>query len=265
MRTNKFMDIHPKEFRFNSNIDIFQFRNALHYKNYMLKLEPASHKQSIKHGWEKARNKLAKSSYEHNEREFQNIKNNIRNVLQKRGLISENIYESYKYDIDGEVVDVSKVIEGNPECMLKPAVSYTNYFYELYISLSIPYRVSAEEIETGIYNVLATVQLLEQEHIYTKINLVIPAQDIAPNKNCMLIIPLFSHKDTKDVASMIQLVNVDALRVFYFLLAENEYQEKLNSSYGRIVKLDSCIACYDVVPEELASNIIDKVIIGGQR
>lgn len=266
MKTKVFMDIHPKEFKFSKKIDIFQFRNALHWKNYVISLEPKSHESSKKNGIELSKRKLKDMSYSYNESKFMNIKNNVRNVLHKRGLISENVYESYKYDIEGDIVDVSKVIEGNPECMLKPAVSYTNYFYELYISLSIPYNIDSDDIEKGIYTILATLQLLEQEHIFTKVNMIIPAQNVTPDNDVFIIVPLFSHKDNKNVGDMVQYLNTDALRVFYFAVMENAYPSDLNYSYGQVVPLDDVsIRCYNIVAEDLASSIINKVIIGGKR
>lgn len=201
--------------------------------------------------------------------DYQIIKNSVRNNLLKRGLISENIYESYRYEVEGHLVDVAKVIAEDPACFLVPNHTYTNYFYELYINVSYPYHVEDSTIRNNMAKILATVELLEQEHIYCKITLVMPNTRCNTGdgpSNHLILIPLFSHKDHKDIETMSSVLNERLLRKFFFAIWEDQYGSNLSSGYGIATTLPHSINPGDTLDEvELCSNILNQVLQPGAR
>lgn len=260
-------DIHPEGWKSvvrTSSLDYAPFRNLVHFKNYVAKL---TLKNDGKCGvtYTQALDDLLKNKSQLDPGEYESIRNTVRMNLLKRGLISEDIYESYKYDIDGIAVDVSKVIDGNPECMLKPAYTYTNYFYELYISISYPYHVTDETIRTNMCKLLATIEELERQHIYIKINAVFGAKSPAPNRDLLVVLPVFSHKDFKSIEIMSAVFNERLLRKFMFALEEDIYGDDLYSSYGQAVDLPQTIKPVDLDECDLFEEIYNKVIAEGVR
>jgi len=258
--------LHPQEWleHLNGTIDMLEFRNLQHFKNVVSKLtQKDDTKCDI--SYSDALSELLKGTPTITKSDYEVVKNKVKNNLLKRGLISESVYESYKYDVEGEIVDVAKVIEGDPACMLTPAKTYTNYFYELYISISYPYHVENNHVMEQLCKILATVELLEQEHIYTKITLVFPDKDVANGRSLMMIMPLFSHKDHKSIEIMSSVLNDRLLRKFGFALLEDIYGENLHSGYGTAIDLPNAITPVEISEEELCSTILDKVIEKGTR
>ena len=91
-------DILPKEWSEELNIsklDYVPFRNLLHFKNYV-----GSIKQKKDNycgvSYKKALDDLMKEKSQYSKDEYESIRNLVRANLLKRGLISEDIYESYK-------------------------------------------------------------------------------------------------------------------------------------------------------------------------
>lgn len=260
-------DLHPAEWKSVLNprrLDYAPFRNLTHFKNYLSKL---TLKSDDKCGvtYTQALDDLLKNRSQLGPGEYESIRNTVRMNLLKRGLISEDIYESYKYDIDGIAVDVSKVIEQNPECMLKPAYAYTNYFYELYISVSYPYRITDATIRTNMCKLLATIEELERQHIYIKITAVFGARSPAPDRDLLVVLPVFSHKDFKSIEIMSAVFNERLLRKFMFALEEDIYEDSLYSNYGQAVELPQTIRPVDLDECDLFEEIYNKVITQGVR
>jgi hypothetical protein len=198
------------------------------------------------------------------EGEYEIIKNRVKQSLLKRGLISESVYESYHYYVEGELWDVAKVIAEDPACFLVPTEKYISYFYELYISISYPYHVSNSTIRDNMAKILATVELLEREHIYCKISLVFPDQSCSSGdkKNFLATIPLFSHRDQKSIATMSAVLNDRLLRKFFFAVLEDTFGTTLNSNYGIAITVPDVINVGDTLDEvEFCQSIIDKVVI----
>jgi hypothetical protein len=201
------------------------------------------------------------------EGDYQIIKNTVRSNLLKRGLISEAVYESYSYAVEGQIWDVAKVIAEDPACFLVPNVTYTSYFYELYISVSYPYFVENSTIIHNMAKILATVELLEAEHIYCKINLILPIKycSTSGKPHYFGIIPLFSHRDTKSIDTMSAILNDRLLRKFFFAILESTYGSSLADSYGTAVTLPQSITPVDLDEVTLCRSILDRVITPGER
>jgi len=268
MKLNKKVhDIYPIEWSYRGKeLDYISFRNLTHFKNYVSKL---AQREDNKCGvsYQQAVKDLVSNTSQLEPGEYESIRNLVRKNLLKRGLISEHVYESYKYDIDGIAVDVSKVIAEDPECMLKPAYSYTNYFYEIYISISYPYTVSNKEVTENMCKLLATIEELERQHIFIKVNMVFYSErPNTANKNDLLVVlPVFSHKDHKSIETMSSVFNDRLLRKFMFAFMEDIYGKDLASGYGYAVDLVQTIKPVGLNECDLFEEIYSKVITPGER
>jgi len=264
------LDIHPKEWLSTmkaDTTDVYQYRNLQHFKHHVKHLtQKKDYNCDI--SYKNALKQLLVDTPTITEGDYQIIKNTVRQNLLKRGLISESVYESYKYAVEGQIWDVAKIIAEDPACFLVPNETYKNYFYELYISVSYPYYVSNKTVTNNMAKILATVELLEAEHIYCKISLVMPNTRCNKGKgkpNYLGIIPLFSHRDTKSIATMSAILNDRLLRKFFFAIFEDLYREDLSDGYGISTTLPHAIIPVDLDECTLASSILDKVLVGGQR
>lgn len=230
-------DIFPKQWRdkFDSGFRHFAFRNLDHFKHEMsLIKQQEDNKCGVTYA--QALSDLLQGKSDFPESEQESIRNLVRSNLHKRGLITQEVYEAFRYSTDGTQVDVDvgKYTAGEADCVITPSRQYIDFFYELYISISYPYHVSNETVRENVAKLLATIEELERQHIFIKIMLVFPDIDAGsgdrPNLFCS--IPLFSHKDPKSVATMSAVVNERLLRKFMFALLENEFGKDLRSNYG---------------------------------
>jgi hypothetical protein len=259
-------DIHPRSWLTKLNPTdtvIFNYRNLLHFKSHVKTL---TQKDPSSCGiiYDTALKELLTDTPTISEGEYEIIKNRVKQSLLKRGLISESVYESYHYDVEGELWDVAKVIAEDPACFLVPTEKYISYFYELYISISYPHYVSNSTIKDNMAKILATVELLEREHIYCKITLVFPDQNCSSGdkKNFLATIPLFSHRDTKSIQTMSAVLNDRLLRKFFFAILEDTFGDTLKGSYGTAITVPDCINVGDTLDEvEFCKGILDKIII----
>jgi len=261
-------DIYPKEWQNKINmvnLDNAEFRNLQHFKNYCSQLTQRNDMQ-CGISYKEALKDLLQEKSLLDPTAVDLIRNLVRSNLLKRGLISEDIYESYKYDIDGIAMDVQKVIDGNPECMLKPMYSYTNYFYELYVNISYPYSISDETIRENVIKLLATIEELERQHIYIKVTLVDVSGYVNNENDLLTIVPLFSYKDYKSIQTMSAIINERLLRKFMFAMSEDVYGDTLASGYGKPITLPNTINIGGNLDEiELFEEIYNKVITPGVR
>ena len=264
----KIHTIHPEAWKTKVNLDKLDyaaFRNLEHFKHYVSKLtQREDMKCDVSYAEALADLKAEKSQF--NDDEYEQIRNLVRTNLLKRGLITEEIYESYKYDVEGVAVDVAKVIEGNPECFLAPSVSYTNYFYELYINVSYPGGVTDATIRENMGKILATVEELERQHIYIKITVVDCSGRVSNDgRDLITVLPLFNHRDIKSLQTMSAVVNERLLRKFMFAMSEDIYGSNLSEGYGRAMELPDSIRPVNLNEVELFESIYDKVINPGVR
>ena len=267
---SKLLDIHPNwENSINlDNTDVYQYRNLQHFKHHVQQL---TQKEDTKCGisYAEALKGLLRNTSTMTQGNYEIIKNRVKENLHKRGLISDTIYKSYKYDVQGDIIDVAKVIAQDPMCCLVPNKTYTNYFYELYISVSYPWNVTNETVTENMAKILATVQLLEQEHYYCKITLVMPNTGCNRSnngkQNYLGLVPLFSHKDTKTIETMSSVLNDRLLRKFFFAIWEDLYKDDLAYGYGVATNLPLTIKPVNLDEVELAQSIINKVITPCQQ
>ena len=189
--------------------------------------------------------KLIKRESDFPESEQADIRNLVRKNLFKRGLITEEVYENFRYTTDGTNVgvDVGKYAAGEPDCVLTPAREYIDFFYELYISISYSYDVTNETVRKNVAKLLATVEELERQHIFIKVNVVLPIRNPKRSGSAKFFssIPVFSHKDFKSVGVMSSVVNDRLLRKFYFAILEDLYGDELSSGYGNPMDLKHAI------------------------
>lgn len=259
-------DIHPRSWLTKLNpadTVIFNYRNLLHFKSHVKTLTQQD-SSSCGISYDTALKQLLTDTPTITEGEYEIIKNRVKQSLLKRGLISESVYESYHYDVEGELWDVAKVIAEDPACFLVPTEKYISYFYELYISISYPHYVSNSTIKDNMAKILATVELLEREHIYCKISLVFPDQNCSSGdkKNFLATIPLFSHRDQKSIATMSAVLNDRLLRKFFFAVLEDTFGDTLKGSYGTAITVPDVINVGDTLDEvEFCKGILDKIII----
>ena len=271
--TKLLSDLYPKPWNqqlksTGQEVDVLEFNNLQHFKQYLkqIKLNPGGSANRQDVPFKEALDDLVKGKAVMSSSNYATIKNEVKSVLHKRGLISENVYEGYQYDIEGDFIDIAEYISGNPECMLKPKMSYKNYFYELFISAAYLGGVSDETIKQNVAKILATIQLLEKEHIYIKVTIVAASRDTVEGKKTLVVsIPLFSHKEEKTIESMSSIINERFFRTFIFGIREDMYGEDLFHGYGRTIDLKEAIMLRNVDVETLAQTIIDKVVTPGTR
>lgn len=258
-------NIFPAEWSKKLNSDntlVDEYRNLEHFKHVVSQI---TQKQDNNCGvtYSKALDDLIKGTSVIDRGKYDIIKNKVKNNLLKRGLISDNVYESYKYAVEGDIWDVAKVVAQDPMCCLVPNETYTNHFYELFISVSYPSHISNETVTENMAKILATVELLEQEHYYCKLTLIMP--NIGCNTgngkpNYLGLIPLFSHKDVKTIEQMSSVLNDRLLRKFFFALWEDRYGDSLAGGYGHAEELPLSIRPVNLDECELASSILDQVL-----
>ena len=240
-----FPDVFPSEFnKALPTRDYFSFRNLPHFCHVVSKLtQKQDNKCDI--SYENALRKLLAGETDFPESEQVSIRERVRQNLHKRGLITEEVYEAYRYTVDGTQVgvDVGKYANGEADCVISPAREYIDFFYELYVSVSYVWRTTNETIRTNCAKLLATIEELERQHIFIKVVMVCPIEDPCRNgeSNMFVDIPLFSHKDPKSVGTMSAVINDRLLRKFIFALMEKQYGSQLDGSYGTGVEMGGCM------------------------
>lgn len=237
-----FPDVFPKSWKSDvGSCDFMAFRNLDHFRHTVSKLTQKVD-DMCNMTYAEALQKLLKGISDFPEEEQMSIRNLVRSNLHKRGLITEEVYEAFRYSTDGTKVDVDvgKYANGEPDCVITPARQYIDFFYELYISISYPYTVSNDHIRANTAKLLATIEELERQHIFIKITLVLPIHGVATSgrSNFMSAIPLFSHKDYKSFSTMSSVVNDRLLRKFYFAILEANYGDRLAYGYGNATHLE---------------------------
>lgn len=261
---NNLPDIYPKIWQKEldiKNLDYLPFRNLLHFKNHVSKLTQkqnyicdVSYSQALKEFIS------GKSNFK--EKDYISIKNTVRSNLHRRGLLTEECYENYKYTEDGIFIDldVGKFSNGEPDCIISPSTQYIDFFYELYISISYPYYITNEFILENTNKLLATIEELQKQHINIKITLVFPDKYVDGESTLLSTIPLFSHKEYKDAKVMSSVINDRLLRKFFFAVLEDRYKENLDSQYGQVIQLSEVMNIGHEFDEiEFFTSVINKV------
>jgi len=160
-------------------------------------------------------------------------------------------------------IDIARYAAGEPDCVLtqtkKPK---QNIFYEIYLSISYEWSVSDSTINRNISKLFAVISLLEKEHYYCKISLVFPDRNCnigEGNSNLLVVIPVFSHREVKTLATLSAVINPFTLRKWGFNLLEEKYGDNLASGYGRPVDLPLCYNIgRDIDVGRIAEEIMNK-------
>jgi len=187
---------------------------------------------------------------------YTNYENEIRNNLVRRGIITGTIFEGYKYSIDGTIVDYSELAKGNPRHKLKPIRKYDKFFYEAYVSLSVPSDVSIEEINNNAIKMAVAIKLLKELDIEVKVNLFMHSTELAKDTDYMFICPLYSHNEQVSIKELIAYTSGDMLRTFLF-----HRMRKIPNVYGHLgspTKLDNTISLWEFDEIEFCQTLIDK-------
>ena len=247
-----------------SSTTILQFNNIHHFKNTVsLVTQLKDDKCDITYNQALAELKANKGTM--SSKDYQVIKDKVRSALLKRNLISEDIYQGFEYTTEGELIDIARFIEGNPECVITPKTAGKNHFYEIHINTSIPWNVTDREVQNKLARILATIELLESQKIYIKVNAVFSAENVnngSGKENLLITMPIFSHRDGKSIDALSSVVNVRLLRKFGFAIFGDLYGKDIAGGYGRPVKLPHTINLMDNFDEcEVAADILDKLVI----
>lgn len=216
--------------------------------------------------YEKALDMLIRKQSDFPKIKQESARNLVRNNLFKRGLITAEIYENFKYTGDGTNLgfDVGKYAAGDADCILTPSREYIDFFYELYINIAYPWDIDNEVVKENVAKLLATVEELERKHIFIKINVVVSIKELAKvdgeEKNFFSILPVFSHKDRKDVDVMSSVINEKLFRKFYFAVIESLYGDDGYGHKGYPVDLPKTMNIgYSFDEVELFESIMKEV------
>lgn len=246
-------DIHPKDLLHSKDTVVETYDNKFDFIKELV--EEGEHAEDVKEF-----NKQIKNGVDIKEAEIDLIRNTVRNNLIKRGIITGTVYEGWKYDVDGIIVDYAELAAGNSECMMKPVKKYDKYFYELYINMSIPWSVSSSSIKEGAIKLIETIKLLEERNIEIKINVVLYSQGMFRNgDNWLTIIPICNHLEYKDYNLIYPFINGEFLRGPLFqIMKRHDSTEGL----GRATKLDNTVNLWELNETELAERVIHDLDMG---
>ena len=200
------------------------------------------------------------------EKEQDTVRNLVRKNLLKRGLITQEVYENFKYTTDGTNLgyDIGKFAAGEADCVLSPSREYIDFFYELYVNVSYSGSIDDSDIRNNVAKLLATVEELERKHIFIKIVVVDVSVNVAvvegKGVDMFIAVPVFSHKDQKSVSTMSSVINERFLRKFSFAISEDLYGSTLSSGYGSALSLSNTINIGHELNEiELFGQIVKEV------
>ncbi len=258
-----FPDVFPPDFEtLWPSRDFFSFRNLPHFCHVVSKLTQQEDGKCDM-SYKEALRKLLAGESDFEPAEQESIRNLVRENLHKRGLITEEVYEAYRYTVDGTQVgvDVGKYAAGEADCVISPARQYIDFFYELYVSISYPFYTTNETIRMNCAKLLATIEELERTHIFIKVSMILPINRPSKDgRNFFAEVPLFSHKDPKSVDTMSAVINDRLLRKFFFAILEEQYGEDLCSSYGTAVTVKGAMNIGDTFDEvKFFESIADSV------
>lgn len=233
--------------------DFMMFRNLDHFRHEMSQIKQKED-NNCGMSYDQALNMLLMGKTDFPKTEQELIRDKVRENLHKRGLITEEVYENFRYTTDGTCVDfdMGKYANGEPDCVMSPSRQYIDFFYELYVNISYPHYVSNSDVRKSVAKLLATIEELERQHIYIKLTLLLPITGCAHHRkrsNYFGSIPLFSHKERKSVDMMSSVVNDRLLRKFFFAVLENLYGSDLDDCYGSAKKLEGTMNIGDKFDE----------------
>ena len=183
------------------------------------------------------------------------IKNEVRNNLIKRGIITGSVYEGYRYGVEGEIIDYAELAAGNSHCVMTPIKKHDKWFYELYVNMSIPWSVQDDEINEGAIRLVETIKLLEELNVEIKINIILYSRRLFKDgRDYLFILPLASHSEYKDYESIYPFMTSNFLRGPLFETMRSHGETVAN--LGQATKLENALNLWEIEETELAQRVI---------
>ncbi len=260
-----------------SNTDIILFNNLKHYAEVLEEIRDVKTARNSSHdngsSWAGTSdfqealdlilkpNKPAPHSVDV---EIKRIETKIKNTLKKKGILTEYIVESYTYDVEGEEIDIAKLIEGDPNCYLKANRKYTGFYYDLHVNFAVNSNMSVDTIIDAYSKVIATIVQLERRGY--KIRLIASgifkgsgsgAGDTA--KNIVISVPV-KHYDTPiSIDGIVKVLYPSFLRRLAFKILEVNFDKTLQGGYGQAVSGTEGVVTTD---SSLCEDTLLKGILG---
>jgi hypothetical protein len=261
----KLLNHHPKSWNIDESVtEIIEFRNSQHFK-YAIGLIQQKNNMLLGVSYKEALHEMRQEKGLISEEEYETVEQFVKENLIAKNLITKDIYKGVTYSHEGENIDMLKFLEGDPDCYIVPKPREKIHFYELYIDSTVPHYVQEKDYMKNVAKLLATVKLLEQKQIFIKINLILRTKDsgdrCVKKKDLLVVVPLFSHRETKSINRISSIVNMRFLRKFGFAILETIFGEYLSSGHGRVNKLKQTIDLGNGFDEvKFAEEIVDKLI-----
>ena len=244
-------DIHPRSLLDSSNTFVHEFDNKYDFVQF-LDAHPMDKYAEDVRTFKKEIKEL-----EMDPSMIEKVSNTVRNNLIKRGIITGTVYEGYKYDVDGDIIDYAELATGNPRCMMKPLKKYDKYFYELYINMSIPWSVDASDIEEGAIRLIETIKALEELNIEIKLNVVLFSRGMYTNgTNYLFIMHLANHLEFKDYRLILPYINGNFLRGPLFNTMYKQGMGSVDDGLGQATKLKNSVNLWELDEVALAERVL---------
>jgi hypothetical protein len=247
------------------NTEVIMFRNKHHFVSVASKLEQKE-KDLTGISYDNAVKELKAGTGTIEPAQYETIKAKVKENLIARTLISPDISKGYSYSHEGENLDMSRYLEGNPECYFVPKKNEKIHFYKLFVDGTVHAHIDQREYQDKMAQLLATIELLETRNIFIEVNFIISIKECGNGKtkkiNLLTILPLFSYKEHKTIEKMSSVMNIRYLRKFHFAILETLYGEELEWGYGKVNVLPNTINLekeFDYV--KFAEDILDSFIL----
>ena len=193
----------------------------------------------------------------------EDIECKIRNNLHKKGLLTDWISEDYHYDVEGVEIDIAKLVEGDPECYLKPNKKYKDCFYDLNVNVAVSYSNTTVEIIDAFCKVIAVVVALEKRGHKIRLFATSVTKDASKEGRSSLInVCIKKYDEFVDIKAIARIIYPSYLRRLIFKVEEVKYMDKLSYGYGLAVKgLKGCVTLdRSLNEEELLNKIVAEQI-----
>ncbi len=193
----------------------------------------------------------------------EDIEQKIRNNLHKKGLLTSWVIESYHYDVEGDEIDIAKLIEGNPDCYLKANKKYKDHFYDLHVNICVSCGVSTQTIIDGFCKTIAVVAALEKRGHKIRLFATSISKNVTSNGNGSLIsVCIKPYDGMLDIKTLARIIYPSFLRRLVFKVEEVKYQKDLVGGYGQAVDtLDGVVTLSTNLSEEdLLNDIVKRYV-----
>jgi hypothetical protein len=261
----KLMRHHPTSWNIDEDItEIIDFRNVQHFKHTM-GLISQKNDNLLGVSYKDALDELKRENGLILGDKYKTVEQYVKENLIAKNLITKDAYKGVTYSHEGENIDMLKFLEGDPNCYIVPKPNEKIHFYELYIDSTVSHCVEESDYMNNVAKLLATIKLLEKRQIFIKINMVIKTKGSGNNntvkRDLLVIVPVFSHRENKNIDRMSSVINLRFLRKFGFAIIEAIYGDNVASGYGIPEVLKQTIKLDDKFDEtKFAEEVINNFI-----